>query len=130
MSSRSLSWHPLRFEIRVRQPFDRFNHRCNGSLHVLEIYVGEIVAWFVVVGMQAITGNGVRNNALASEGIIVRTFEEALSGMGIGNQSRAMPGKLRAKIAAVKACEPELVTLDRRVRPANHLKLQIGNNIF
>src|SRR5215469_16563761 len=50
--------------------------------------------------------------------------------MGITNQSSALSGKFRAQVAAIVAGEPELVRLDGRIRPADHLKLQVSNNTF
>src|SRR5438270_6249384 len=50
--------------------------------------------------------------------------------MRIDHQFGAMFRQLRAEIAAVEAGEPEFVGLYRGISAADHLKFQVGNNVF
>src|SRR5947207_12734414 len=67
---------PLWLEIGVHQPLDRPNHRRNGFSHVRKVDVLQIVAGSMIVCVQTIARDGVRDDSLAREYVIVRAAEE------------------------------------------------------
>src|ERR1043166_902239 len=50
--------------------------------------------------------------------------------MGVGHELGAMFRQFRAEIAALEAGEPEFVRLYGAISAADHLKFQIGDNVF
>src|SRR5258708_26870295 len=87
-----------------------------------------IVTGFVVVLVQAVAGDGVRDDAAFCQRIVVRALEKMLRGMRIGHQLRPMLGQFRAKVAAVESCEPEFIGLYGGIGPPDHFKFQVGHN--
>ena len=60
-----------------------------------------IVAGLVVVGVQAVAGNGLRYHALLGQGVIVGARKEFLFWMRIGDQMGAMGCQRRAQVGAL-----------------------------
>src|SRR5689334_20156059 len=50
--------------------------------------------------------------------------------MRISHQPCAVSSQLRSQIAAIESSQPELIRFNGRVGPPDHLKFQVGNNIF
>src|ERR1041384_5840623 len=84
----------------------------------------------MIVSMQAIAGDGLRDYASFSERIIIRSLEKLLLRMRIGHHLGAMLGQLRPQIAPFITGKPKLIWLDRRIGAADHLKLQIGDDVL
>src|SRR5579864_4463922 len=55
---RSPPIHPSRPKLRIHQPLDRLDQRCNHHPHVLEINMRKIVARLVIIGVQPEAGRG------------------------------------------------------------------------
>ena len=90
--------------------------------------MGEVIAGLMVVGSETVAGDGLRDDALAGEGEIVRALEEVLGGMRVGGERGSVFGESWAEVAALPSGEPELIGTDGGVWLADHLKLQIGND--
>src|SRR5262249_60838763 len=83
----------------------------------------------VILLMQAVARDGMRDDPAFSQGEVIRTHEESLLGMRIGYQFGAMLGQFWTKVASLVAGEPELVVLNGGIGAANHLELEIGDDV-
>ena len=98
---------------------------------MIEVDVGQVIARLVIVFVQTKAGDRVRDNAFfGPERNCLSGGRIASFGCGSATSLGAMFGQFRAEITSVETCEPKLVRFHRRIRTANHLKFQIGNNAF
>src|SRR6185312_16725367 len=93
----------------IRKPADRPDHGADCADHVREVDGAELVRRLVVVLMQAEAGDGLGDDAGPCERVVVRTLEELLCGVRIGDEVRAVTGEFRPKVRAFVSGEPESV---------------------
>lgn len=97
---------PRGFPVGVGEPLNGWNHAFNGMGEMIEIDVGKIVGGLMVVGSKAVTGDGLGDNTLAGKLEIVRTPEESLGRMGIGDKRCSVVSEGRTKIGTLPSGEP------------------------
>ncbi len=93
-----------------------------------EVDGAEFVAGLVVVLVEAEAGDGLGDDALESESVVVGALEEFFAGVGVVDEVRAVFCKFGAEIGAVEAGEPEGSGRDGGVGPANHLEFEVGDD--
>ncbi len=98
---------PLGLPCGVCEPADGGDHGGDGVGHVGEVDGADFVAGLVVVLVHAVAGDGVGDDALQGEGVVVGALEEELFGMGIVDEVGSVAGELGAEVGAVEAGEPE-----------------------
>ena len=119
---------PFGAEVGVGEPKDGGLHGLDGLVHVGEVDFGEFVGGLVVVGVQAEAGDGVGDDALLGEGVVVGALEEFLVGVGIVDEAGAVFGEFGAEVGAVEAGEPESAFGDEWVWAADHLEFEVGDD--
>lgn len=82
----------------------------------------------MVVLVQTEARDGVGDDALGGEGVVVGTAEELFFGVWIVDEVSAVSGEFGAKVGAIEAGEPEGAGGDSRVRAADHLEFEVGDN--
>ncbi len=112
----------------VGEPLDGGDHRLDGVGEVVEVDVGEVVGGLVIVGSEAVAGDGLGDDAVAGEVEVVRAPEEVLGGMRVGDERGAVAGESWAEVGALPSGEPELIGTDGGVGLADHLELEIGDD--
>jgi hypothetical protein len=122
------AWAPLWLPVGVCEPADGVDHGGDGAGHVGEVDGAELVAGLVVVLVEAVAGDGLGDDALLGECVVVGATEELLGGMGIGDEVRAVFCELGAEVGAVEAGEPESAGGDGGVGAADHLELEVGDD--
>lgn len=93
-----------------------------------EVDGGELVAGLVIVLMEAEAGDGLGDDALASEGDVVGALEEVLFGVGVVDEVGAVFGEFGAEVGALVAGEPEGAFGDGGIWTADHFKFEIGDD--
>lgn len=97
-------------------------------IHVREVDGGELVRGLVVVVVQVEARDCLRDDALASEGDVVGAQEESFGGAGILDQGSAVAGEGWAEVGPAIASEPEVSGRDGGIGPADHFKLEVGDD--
>src|SRR5438874_2252120 len=92
---------------RVCQPADWLDHADDYAGHVWEVDRGELVRGLMVVLVQAIAGDRLRDDSLQCQIVVIRSGEEILCGMGVGDQVGPVSGEFGTQIASVEAGEPQ-----------------------
>ncbi len=87
-----------------------------------------LVAGLVVVLVQSVAGDGLGDDTLLCQRIVVRALEEMLRRVRVVDQVGAVFGELGAEVGAVEAGEPERSGGDGRVGTADHLELEVGDD--
>ncbi len=119
---------PLWLPVGVGEPADGADHRSDGLGHVGEVDRAEFVAGLVVVLVQAEAGDGVGDDTLVRERVVIGSLKEVLRRVRVVDQMGAMFGEFRAEVGAFEAGEPERSGGDRWVGPADHLELEVGDD--
>src|SRR5215213_2999098 len=88
------------------------------------------IAGMVVVGVQAEAGNGVSNNSLPSERVIIRTLKKVFFRMWVLNKPGSSFREFGPEIGAFVARQPQLFRSDFRIRAADHLEFEVRDQLF
>jgi len=118
---------PFWFPVGVGEPADGIDHGGDGVGHVGEVDGADLVARLVIVLVQAVAGDGLSDDSLLSQCVVVGTAEEVLFGMRVVDQVGTVFRQFGAKVRAVEAGEPEGSCGDCRVGSADHLELEVGD---
>ena len=100
---RLFSFVPPGYEVGIREPDYRTQQGLYGIVHMLEIDMCDVVAGLMIVGVQSITGNGLCDDALLGEDVIIGAPKEILGGMRIGDEVGAVFRELGAEIRTIPA---------------------------
>src|ERR1039458_9216412 len=82
----------------------------------------------VVILMQPVTGDGLRDDSPPRQRDIVGALEEVLAGVRIRKQVGAVLRQFRAEVGAFVAGEPQRVAGDGGIGPADHFEFEACHN--
>ncbi len=112
----------------VGEPADGLGHGGDGVDQVREVDAREFVGGLVIVLVQAEAGDGVCDDSLACEGVIVGALKEILLRVWIGDERGAVAREFRPEVGPVEAGEPEGVGRNGGIGTADHLEFEVGND--
>src|SRR5665213_2733184 len=119
---------PLRFPGGVCQPVYRGDHGGDGVGHVMEVDAVKFVTRLVVILVQAKAGDGLGDDALLCEGVVVGAAKEMLSLVRVVDQVSAVLCQLGTKVGAVEACEPKRSSRHGGVGTSDHPEFEVGHD--
>src|SRR6185437_6566929 len=120
---------PLGNEIRIQQIAHRPNHRGYRFRHEVKVQVGDIVIRAMIHRLQAEGRDGLRHHPCARDLKVVGAAKEVLARVGVADNLGALGGHMRAQIAPLPAGQPNRVRRHSGIGPADHLELEIGEEM-
>lgn len=94
-----------------------------------EVDCADLVGSLMVVMVQAEAGDSVGNDALACQRVVIGPLEKLFLRMRIVDEVSAMLRELSPEVGAVVTRKPQRARRHRRIGPADHLKLEVGDNL-
>src|ERR1051326_4262485 len=83
----------------------------------------------MVIRVQTITRNRVRDHAAQREWIIIRALKEMLFGMRVRDERCAVACELRTECRALETSKPQCSGGHLRIWPAQHFKRQVSDDL-
>lgn len=110
------------------EPADGLDHGCDGTGEVVEVDGRQLIGRMVVVLVETEAGDGLRDDAMESEGVIVGAAEELLLGVGVSDEMGSVMCEFGAEVGALESGEPEGAGGNGGIGPADHLELEVGGD--